>query len=180
MKLYYKPGACSLASHILLHEIDADFEIESVNTETSITASGQDYTKINPKKYVPALLLRQDTIITEGPAILQYLADLKSTSEMLPVVGSEARAKVIEHLTYTSSELHNAFGPLFSDASDDVAKQNAKTEVIKKLHYLDNIFSDGRNFLVNNAISIADLYLFVVCNWCNFIGIPLDKTKVTQ
>ncbi|WP_340677741.1 glutathione transferase GstA [Paraglaciecola sp.] len=176
MKLYYKPASCSLASHILLKEIEADFEIESVNTETSITESGSDYTQINPKKYVPALYLREDLIVTEGPAILQYLADLAPDFEMLPAVRSESRAKVIEHLTYTSSELHKAFSPFFNATADEATKAKAKNEVSKKLQYLDGIFSDGRHFLVDNKISIADLYMFVVCNWCNFVGISLEET----
>jgi len=176
MKLYYKPGACSLASHILLREINANFELESVNTNTGITESGNDYTKINPKKYVPALALREDMVITEGPAILQYLADLAPDTEMLPVAGSESRAKVIEYLTYTSSELHKAFGPLFSAAADESAKVQAKREVTEKLQYLNGIFSDGRHYLVDNKISIADLNMFVVCNWCNFVEIPLVET----
>lgn len=176
MKLYYKSGACSLASHILLEEINADFEIESVNTITGITETGSDYTKINPKKYVPALSLREGMIITEGPAILQYLADLAPEAEMLPATGSESRSNVIEHLTYTSSELHKAFGPLFNPASDEATKTKAQREVIIKLQYLNGIFSDGRHFLVDNKISIADLYMFVVCNWCNFVDIPLADT----
>lgn len=176
MKLYYKPGACSLASHILLREINADFEIESVNTDTCITATGSDYTIINPKKYVPTLALHEDIIITEGPAILQYLADLAPDTGMLPSAGSVARAKVIEHLTYTNSELHKAFGPLFSALADESAKAQAKRKVSKKLRYLNGIFSDGRHFLVENKISIADLYMFVVCNWCNFVEISLEDT----
>lgn len=176
MKLYYKPGACSLASHILLEEINADFEVESVNTDTGMTETGGDYTKINPKKYVPALFLREDMIITEGPAILQYLADLEPNSEMLPPSGSESRAKVIEHLTYISSELHKAFGPLFRPGIDEIAKAHAKSDVRKKLLYCNEIFSDGRNYLVDNKVSIADIYLFVVCNWCNFVDISLEET----
>lgn len=175
MKLYYKPGACSLASHILLKEINGDFEIEKVNTETGITETGDDYTKINPKRYVPALALRQDMVITEGPAILQYLADLAPKSGMLPSLGSESRAKVIEHLTYIGSELHKAFGPLFNSKADETTQAQAKIEVTKKLLYINQIFSDGRNYLVDNKVSIADLYLFVVCNWCNFVDISLEQ-----
>jgi glutathione S-transferase len=176
MKLYYKPGACSLASHILLKEINEDFEIESVNTNTGVTETGDDYTKINPKRYVPALVLRKDMVITEGPAILQYLADLAPKSEMLPPLGSESRAKVIEHLTYVSSELHKAFGPLFNPAIDETTKAQAKIVASKKLEYFNQIFSDGRDYLVDNKVSIADLYLFVVSNWCNFVAISLDET----
>lgn len=177
MKLYYKPGACSLASHILLKEINAEFEIESVNTNTGMTEKGDDYTQINPKGYVPALVLRKDMVITEGPAILQYLADLAPKSEMLPSLGSESRAKVIEHLTYVSSELHKAFSPLFNPATDEATKAEAKIGVSKKLEYFNQIFSDGRDYLVDNKVTIADLYLFVVCNWCNFVGISLEETR---
>ena len=165
-----------MVSHILLKEIDADFEIESVNTSTGITETGDDYTKINPKGYVPALALRKDMVITEGPAILQYLADLTPKSQMLPSLGSESRVKVIEHLTYVSSELHKAFSPLFNPATDETTKAQAKIEVSEKLEYFNQLFSDGRDYLVDNKVSIADLYLFVVCNWCNFVGISLEET----
>jgi len=175
MKLYYKPGACSLASHIVLKEMNADFKIEKVDTEKGLTESGEDFAKINVKGYVPALALSKDEIITEGPSILQYLADQSQQHELLPSIGNLSRTRVIEYLTYTNSELHKAFGPLFTPGVSDTTKNQAKAEVAEKLTYLQHIFSDDRDYLVDNKISIADIYLFVVCNWCGFVGISLDN-----
>ena len=175
MKLYYKPGACSLASHILLEESDSTFELEKVDTDTKLTEHHADYLKINPKGYVPALELSDGVILTEGPAILQFLADKFSNDSLLPAATSLERARVIESLTYTSSELHKAFSPLFkSDATDD-EKSRAKSNVAKKFDFIEQQLADSREFIVGAHFSIADAYLFVVSNWSNFVGITLNS-----
>ena len=173
MKLYYKPGACSLASHIILHETNSNFEIESVDTTTKKTDSGGDFNQINPNGYVPALQFENDEVLTEGAAIMQFLADQNQESNLAPAVGTLARARMQEHLNYTSSELHKAFGPLFSANASDDAKKDAKVNVINKLNYVEKILSDGRLHLLGDAFSVADSYLFVVMNWANFVGIEL-------
>ncbi len=117
MKLFYKPGACSLASHIVLHEIGQAFEIEAVDTSEGKTAGGADYLAINPKGYVPALQMDDGGVLTEGPAILQFLSDTAPQAGLAPEAGNPSRAKVLEHLTYVASELHKSFGPLFRSAS---------------------------------------------------------------
>ena len=177
MKLYYKPGACSLASHIVLHELAQPFDIEKVDTTTKRTESGDDYLEINPKGYVPALTLDSNDTITEGPAILQYLADSNAESDLIPAIGNISRSKVLEHLTYVSSELHKAFAPLFKADTTDEGKQAAKENVAKKFDYLEGLLANGRKYLVDNNFSIADAYLFVVSNWANFVGIELSSWK---
>lgn len=175
MKLYYKPGACSLASHIALLEVKAEFELIEVDTDLGQTKSGDDFRKINPKGYVPALELETGDILTEGASILQYIADQHPERELAPQSGSVARARLHEHLNYTASELHKAFGPFFSDAATDEDKIKAGENVAGKFDYLEALLSDGRNYVLGNMFSVADAYMFVVINWSNFVGIDLQK-----
>ncbi|MEM7634153.1 MAG: glutathione transferase GstA [Pseudomonadota bacterium] len=175
MKLYYKTGACSLATHIVLHEVGETFDIEEVDTEAGRTKSGGDFTAINPKGYVPALELASGDILTEGAAILQYIADQHPESDLAPKAGTIARARLQEHLNYTASELHKAFGPFFSATAGDAGKQAAGKAVAQKFDYLDSLLSDGRDYLLGGGFSVADAYLFVVANWSNFTGIDLKK-----
>lgn len=173
MKLFYKPGACSLASHIVLHEIGQAFDIEAVDTSEGKTAGGADYLAINPKGYVPALQMDDGGVLTEGPAILQFLSDTAPQAGLAPEAGNLSRAKVLEHLTYVASELHKSFGPLFRSASTDDQKDAARDLVGKKFDHVETLLSDGRDFLVDGAFSIADAHLFTISNWANFTGIDL-------
>lgn len=175
MKLYYKPGACSLASHIILKEIGNDFEIECVDTDKQLTESGADYSKINPKGYVPALRIEDGQILTEGAAVLQYLADQYPDAGLAPEFGTPERARLQEHLNFTSSELHKAFGPFFSSNTSDEQKQLAKKNVEEKLEHFESILSDGRAYLLGDMFSVADAYFFVVAGWSVPTGIGLDK-----
>ena len=175
MKLFYKPGACSLASHIMLLEVGANFSVDEVDTQAGRTKSGRDFKQINPKGYVPALELDTGEVITEGVSILQYIADQHPENQLTPAVGTIARARMQEHLNYISSELHKAFGPLFSDAATEVQKADARENVAQKFDYLNELLSDSRDYLVENKFSVADAYMFVVMNWSNFVGIDLDK-----
>ena len=173
MKLFYKPGACSLASHIVLHEIGQAFDIEAVDTSEGKTAGGADFLAINPKGYVPALQMDDGGVLTEGPAILQFLSDTAPQAGLAPEAGNLSRAKVLEHLTYVASELHKSFGPLFRSASTDEQKDAARELVGKKFDHIETLLSDGRDFLVDGAFSIADAHLFTISNWANFTGIDL-------
>lgn len=175
MKLYYKPGACSLASHIILNEIGEDFSLVEVDTAKGLTKSGSDYKKINSKGYVPSLQLDSGPILTEGASILQFLADQHPTLELAPETGTIARARLHEYLNYTGSELHKAFSPLFSDAASDEVKKTAKVNVANKFDYLENLLIDSRKYLLDDKFTVADAYLFVVCNWANFVGIDLKN-----
>ena len=175
MKLYYKPGACSLASHIVLREIGENFELESVDTDTQETETGADFRQINPKGYVPVLRLDDGQVITEGAAILQYLADQHPEADLAPKPGTLKRARLQEHLNFVSSELHKAFGPFFSSRASDKEKQAAKEKVEKKLDHIEALFSDGRHYLLGETFSVSDAYLFVVSSWTKPTGIGLDK-----
>lgn len=177
MKLFYKPGACSLASHIALREMEADFTLEAVDTESGTTESGADYRAINPKGYVPALALGDGDILTEGPAILLYLADQADQAGagvLAPPPGSRDRAQMVEQLIFTSSELHRAFKPLFRSGASEADQQAARAEVAQKFAYVEALLADGRAYVAGDQFSVADAYLFVVANWAGFTGMTLD------
>jgi len=175
MKLFYKPGACSLASHIILEEVGSSYELDQVDTDKQVTESGLDYRQVNGKGYVPALKLESGEVLTEGASILQYIADSHPGSNLAPAVGSIARARLHEHLNYVASEVHKAFGPFFSASATDTDKIAASANVGTKFDYLEKLFSDGRAYLLGENFSVADAYLFVVSNWSNFVGIDLKS-----
>ncbi len=175
MKLFYKPGACSLASHIVLREAGADFELEAVDTDAGRTESGQDYRLINPKGYVPALQLASGEVLTEGAAVLQYLADRCAPGQLAPQAGTFERVRVQEWLNYTGSELHKAFSPFFSGTATQADKDTAEVSLNVKFSYLNELLSDGREYLSGGRFTVADAYLFVVSNWANFVGIDLQR-----
>lgn len=175
MKLFYKPGACSLASHIALSEIGIPFEIDVVDDTAGLTGKGIEYTTINAKGYVPALQFDDGEILTEGPAILQYLADAYPDAGLIPPVGTMERARTTEQLVFVSSELHKAFGPLFRDGVSEPEIAQARATVAQKFDVVEKLLSDGRQVLVEGHFTVADIYLFVVANWANFKEIDLQK-----
>lgn len=176
MKLYYSPGACSLATHIALRMVGAEFTLERVDAATRWTETGADFEAINPKGYVPALRLADGGILTEAPAILQYIADRHPGAGLAPAPATLERARLQEHLNYVSSELHKAFKPFFAATPIDDGDRPAAVAVIaRRLEPFEALLSDGRRHLVADALSVADLYLFVVANWCNFIGVDLGR-----
>ncbi|MEP3247547.1 MAG: glutathione transferase GstA [Sneathiella sp.] len=181
MKLYYKPGACSLASHIALNEIGASFTLDKVDTDAKTTEDGGDFLRVNPDGYVPALELASGDIVTEGAAILQYLADQNPESALAPASGTLERARVQQHLNYVASELHKAFGPFFS-GKELSAEQRAAAEenVSKKLSHFEAVLNDGRDYLLGETFTVADSYLFVVTNWTNFVGLDLSPWPKLQ
>lgn len=173
MKLFYLKGACSLASHIMLREVGETFEIESVDTAAGRTASGRDYREINPNGYVPALQVDGTVYLTEGVAILQYIADTHPKDAYAPEPGSIARARLQQFLNFAAAELHKAWGPLFAMAASEEQKTAAIRSVSSKFDYLEAVLADGRSYLVENRFSIADAYTFVLVNWANVKGIDL-------
>ncbi|KZL16144.1 MULTISPECIES: glutathione transferase GstA [unclassified Pseudovibrio] len=175
MKLFYKPGACSLATHITLNEIAISYEIDRVDTEAGKTSTGLDFKTINPKGYVPALLLESGEVLTEGAAVLQYLADTHPEHGLAPKAGSVARARLQEYLNFISSELHKAFTPLFTPSASVQEKEIAAKSVGAKLDCFESLFSDGRSYLLGESFSVADAYLFVVCSWPRLVGIDLKN-----
>ena len=174
MRLYFKPGACSLASRIVLIELGRPFEAISVDTETGRTESGLDYRTINPRGYVPALELDGGDVITENPAILQYLADLDPHTSLAAFNGGMDRVRLQEVLNFISSELHKAFSPFFRGAplSDDQAKA-ARAVLSRRIGDVEARLSDDRTYILGEAMTVADPYLFVVLNWAGFIGFAL-------
>lgn len=175
LTLYYKPGACSLASHIILRETDRDFSIEQVDTDAGTTETGKDFRQINPRGYVPALQAETGDILTEGAAILQHLADNRPEHGLAPEPGTIDRARMQEGLNFVASELHKAFSPLFSSATSEAEQQAAKQNVAAKLDHVNKMFEDGRDYIIGSDFTVADAYLFVVANWAHPTGIGLDR-----
>jgi glutathione S-transferase len=176
MKLYYKPGACSLASHIALRESGAIFELEQVDTVTKKSASGEDYTTVNAKGYVPALRIKDGSVLTEGAAILQYIADKYPNANLAPKAGTFERSRLHEHLNFVASELHKAFGPFFAGTPlEGEARIKAEDSVVAKMNHFESVLADGRAYLGGDTFSVADAYLFVVSNWSTFVGVSLEK-----
>ena len=174
MKLFYKAGACSLASHIMLNEVGARFEIEAVDTEAGRTQSGQNYRAISPNGYVPALETEGGDYLNEGVAILQHIADTHPDRAFSPELGSLARARLHQFLNFAAAELHKAWGPLFASGSSEADKAAAARKVASKFDYLESVLADGRDYLVENQFSVADAYTFVLANWANYKGIDLN------
>ena len=172
MKLYYSPGACSLSPHIVASEAGIPIELEKVDLASHKTESGQDFTAINPKGYVPTLRLDDGSILTEGPAIVQYLADQKPATGLAPAAGTMERYRLQEWLTFIGTELHKSFGTLFNKASSDDAKQMSKTNIAKRIGYLNDQLAT-RQFLLGGNFTVADAYAFTIVNWTNFVGIDL-------
>ncbi len=174
MKLYYAPGACSLSPHISLREAGADFEIVKVDTATHRTETGADFKTINPKGYVPALVLESGDVVTEGAAVVQYIADRFPAAKLAPANGTLERTRLHEQLNFISSELHKAFSPLFSKTASAEAKDAATAQVAKRFENVESLLSDGRPHLLGDAFSVADAYLFTVVNWGSVTGVSLD------
>jgi len=175
MKLYYSPGACSLSPHIVLRELGQAFTLERVDTKTKVTETGADFRAVNAKGYVPALALADGEVLTEGVAIVQHLADASEARDLAPQPGTLARTRLQEHLNFISAELHKAFSPLFFPTTSDEAKAAAREKVSGRLDYIESVLSDGRKFLLGDAFSVADAYLFTVANWTRPTNIPLDR-----
>lgn len=180
MKLYYAPGACSLSPHIALREAGLPFTLEKVDTKTRTTETGADFTTVNPRGYVPALQLDSGEVLTEGAAIVQYIADLKPEAELAPKAGTLGRARLQEELNFIASELHKAFAPLFSTTLGDDARREAKEKVARRFGDVEQKLSDGRPYLLGETFSVADAYLFVVTNWANHTGVALDAWPKLQ
>lgn len=171
MKLYISPGACSLSPHIVLKEAGFNFTTEKVDLKAS-TYAGGDYKKINPKGYVPALELDNGEILTEGAAIVQYLADKKPDSGLMGAVGTMERARCIEWLTFISSEVHKGFSPLWNPTTPDSVKASTIDTLGKRIAYIDGALK-GKDFLLGGKFSVADAYLFTVLSWAPHVKMDL-------
>lgn len=173
MKLYYSPGACSLSPHIALHEAGLAFTALKAPTKTHQLDDGTDYYTINPLGYVPLLMLADGTKLTEGPAIVQYIADQAPDKNLAPANGTLARYKLQSYLNYIGTELHKGFGPLFNPAFPAEVKDAAKQRLAGRLQWIDGELA-GKQYLLGDQFSVADGYLFVVTNWAKPLSIDLS------
>jgi len=184
MKLYYSPGACSLSPHIVAEEAGIDLAYEKVDLKTHKTVDGIDFYTISPKGYVPALVLDDGTLLSEGPAIVQYLADLKPEAGLLPPVGDVARYRVIEWLTYINSEMHKTFSPLFDPTASAEVKAESRAKLVKRFAFAGKALGDN-SYLTGDRFTIADAYFFVMTSWSIFqrVAVPDNvanfRTRVT-
>jgi glutathione S-transferase len=174
MKLYFAPGACSLSPHIVLREAGHNFELEQVNNAEKKTKLGKDYWTINAKGQVPVLELDNGERLTEGPVIVQYLADQKPAAGLVPACGSVDRYRVQEWLNFTTSELHKTFGPIFRPTTPDEFKKLSKENLGKRFDWLEKQLA-GRAYLMGDKFTIADAYMFTVLRWSPRIEIDLAK-----
>jgi glutathione S-transferase len=174
MQLYFSPGACSLAPHIILREAGISFELKRVDTKTKKLVDGADFLAVNSKGAVPALRLDDGQVLTEGVAILQYLADRKPESKLVPPAGTFERYRAIEWLNFLTSEVHKSFSPLFNPQASADVKAYAQANLEKKLDWT-NAQLGSRKFLTGDTFTIADAYLFTLINWTYFVGIDLGR-----
>ncbi|MBM6581123.1 glutathione transferase GstA [Microvirga sp. BT689] len=173
MKLYYYPGACSLAPHIVAREAGIPLTLEKVDLANRTTETGASYLAINPKGYVPALGLQDNSVLTEASAIIQYLADSQTAADLAPANGTLERYRLLEWLGFISTEIHKGFGPLWNPATPDAVKTATKERLANRFAYLDEKLG-SQPFLMGSKFTIADAYLFTVVNWTNFHGIDLS------
>lgn len=176
-KLYFSPGACSFSPHIVLREAGLPFELEHVDLATRKTKSGADFLAVNPKGYVPTLQLENGDILTEGAAIVQYLADQKPELNLAPPAGTMERYRLQEWLTFIASELHKGFGVLFTKAMPDEAKALGKASLEKRFDYLAQKL-EGQDYLMGAGFTVADAYLYNVLTWTAYVGMSLESRPV--
>jgi glutathione S-transferase len=173
MKLYYSPGACSLSPHIALLEAGLPYDLVKVDLKAKKLENGDDYLKVNPKGQVPALVLDNGELVTEGPVIVQMIADKAAGKNLAPARDSAERYKLQEWLNYITGELHKNFGPMFSPVLADDAKAFFKDRVMGKFKYLDCVLA-GRDYLMGKQFSVADGYLFTMLAWADRMKFDLS------
>lgn len=179
MKLYYSRGACSLAPHIALYETGLTFSVARTDTKTKLMEDGTDFRTINPNGYVPVLELDDGERLTEAGVILQYIADQKPASGLAPAAGTLPRYRVMEWLTFISSELHKGFSPLFKSTTPEDYKPSVKAQLAQRLGYVDGKLA-GKQYLAGEQFTVADIYLFVVLNWARAVSVDLSPFQNLQ
>lgn len=179
MKLYYKAGACSLSPHIILCASGLNFSVEKVDLATKKTESGADFLKINPKGQVPTLVLDDGSILTEGVAIVQYIADQVPAKNLIPANGTLARYHAIEWLNFVSSELHKGFSPLFNPKTPAEYQEIAKQRLSSSFAYVDSVLAK-QPFLLGDTFSVADAYLFTVLGWTKVVKLDISIYPAIQ
>ncbi len=174
MKLYFTPGACSLAPHIALREAGLQFDIDKVDLATKKTASGEDFMKVNPKGYVPTLQTGDGNVLTEAGVLVQYIADQKPESGLAPKPGTMERYRMMEWINFIATEIHKGFGPLWNPQAPAETKAAATAALGKRFETLNAHFA-AQPYLMGNTFTVADGYLFTVVNWANFHKMDLSK-----
>ncbi len=173
MKLFYSPGACSLSPHIALREAGLAFQAVKAPTKTHQLDDGTDYYTINPLGYVPLLELDDGTRLTEGPAIVQYIADQAPLKNLAPANGTLARYRLQSLLNFIGTELHKGYSPLFNPATPDAYKAIARDKLVSRYQWVDDQLA-GKDYLTGEHFSVADGYLFTVTNWASKVGVDLS------
>jgi glutathione S-transferase len=173
VKLYYSPGACSLSPHIVAQEAGLSLDLVRVDLRSKKTADGGDYLAKNPKGYVPALELDDGQVLTEGPAIVQYLADLRPDAHLVPPSGSFARYRAQEMLGYINAELHKTYSPLFSESTPAEVRAE-RADYLRKRYQLIEKALTGKSYLLGDTFSVADAYLFTVTRWASHVKVDLS------
>ncbi len=179
MKLYYSPGACSLSPHIILNEGGFSFDKERVDLASGKTETGADYTAVNPDGYVPALRLDDGQVLTEGPAIIQYLADRVPEKQLAPPMGTIERYRLMQWLNFISTELHKGFSPLFNPQAPEEWKAVTTAQLARRLGSV-SLQLEGKDWLLGNDFTVADAYLFTVLGWGRYVGIELERWPVLK
>jgi glutathione S-transferase len=174
MRLYFAPGACSLSPHIVSRELGLPIELTKVSTKDKTMEGGGDYRAINPKGYVPALELDDGGVLTEGPAIVQYLADQKPDAGLAPKAGSLERYRLQEWLNFITSEIHKQFSPLFRPTTPDEYKKIARDNLATRFDWLDKQLT-GKDYLMGKAFTVADAYLYTTLRWTKPMQIDMAK-----
>ena len=172
MKLYYSPGACSLSPHIVLRESGLAFEPVLASTKTHKLQDGTDYYGINPKGYVPLLELDDGERLSEGPVIVQYIADQVPDKKLAPPAGTMARYRLQEWLNFITSELHKGFSPLFNPAVPEDARPVFRKKLVERFTWVDGQLA-GKAYLMGDEFSVADAYLFTVASWAPHVGVDI-------
>jgi glutathione S-transferase len=177
MKLYFSPGTCSLSPHIALREAGLPVELVKVDLRAKTLSDGSDFRTVNPKGYVPAIQLPDGSLLTEGPAIVQYIADQAPQSGLAPAAGTIERYRLQETLNYISTELHKSFSPLFNPNAPEAWKAQVKTMLAARFDLLSARL-EGQSYLFGDQFTVADGYLFTVLNWTRLVGIDLSAWPV--
>jgi len=179
MKLYYAPGACSLAPHIVLRETGRRFDLESVDLGTHRTETGGDFMLVNPKGYVPALRLENGEILTEAVVIMQYLADLTPEKQLAPPHMTASRYRLDEMMHFIATEIHKQFGPLFKKQFGEKAQVAARATLGERFLYLQDLLKD-QGYVMGSQFTIADAYLFVMLTWADQMDLDLRLWPVLE
>lgn len=174
MKLYYSPGACSLSPHIVACEAELSIELVKVDLQSKLTETGEDFRQLNPNGYVPLLILDDGNRLSEGPAIVQYLADLAPDKKLIPPAGTFERYQVQQWLNFIATEIHKSYTPLFTPDAPEAAKQLGLTTLTRRLDAVAEQLA-SQPFLLGDHFSVADVYLFVTLSWGHYVDVDISQ-----